>query len=119
MYKNSETGMESMIEPRLSFSQMLVSNGLVSQIVIDYVRQKQAVEGQKLGRMLVVLGFISAKDLARQLAIQRGIEFRAVPAVDPEGAAAFNRSLCLTHHFLPVGREGDKLRVLLGEIGRA
>ena len=115
MYKNSETGMESMIEPRLSFSQMLVSNGLVSQIVIDYVRQKQAVEGQKLGRMLVELGFISAKDLARQLAIQRGIEFRAVPAVDPEVAAAFNRSLCLTHNFLPVGREGDKLRVLLGD----
>ncbi|OGA76830.1 MAG: secretion system protein [Burkholderiales bacterium GWF1_66_17] len=93
----------------------MVSNGLVSQIVIDYVRQKQAVEGQKLGRMLVELGFISAKDLARQLAIQRGIEFRAVPAVDPEVAAAFNRSLCLTHNFLPVGREGDKLRVLLGD----
>jgi general secretion pathway protein E len=107
--------MEPMKETRLSFSQMLVSNGLVSQIVIDYVRQKQAVEGHKLGRMLVELGFISAKDLARQLAIQRGIEFRAVPAVDPEVAAAFNRSLCLTHNFLPVGREGDKLRVLLGD----
>lgn len=115
MYKNSDTGMEPMKETRLSFSQMLVSNGLVSQVVIDYVRQKQAVEGHKLGRMLVELGFISAKDLARQLAIQRGIEFREVPAVDPEVAAAFNRSLCLTHNFLPVGREGDKLRVLLGD----
>ncbi len=98
-----------------SFSERLISSGLVSQVVIDYARQKQQVEGQKLGRMLVELGFISAKDLARQLAAQRGIEFREVTAVDPAIAAAFNRSLCLTHNFLPIGREGDKIRVLLGD----
>lgn len=102
-------------EERKSFSAMLVESGLVTPVVIDYARQKQQVEGQKLGRMLVELGFLSPKDLARQLAIQRGIEFREVPPVDPDVAAAFNRSLCLTHNFLPVGREGDKIRVLLGD----
>ncbi|GLS15966.1 type II secretion system protein [Hydrogenophaga electricum] len=100
---------------RRSLSRMLVSSGLVTQVVIDYARQKQAVEGQRLGRMLVELGFISAKDLARQLALQRGIEFHDLPAIDPEVAAAFNRSLCLTHNFLPIRREGDKLRVWLGD----
>src|SRR5690606_24827763 len=70
---------------------------------------------QMLGRMLVELGFLSAKDLARQLAIQRGIEFRQVPEIDPQVAEAFNRNLCLTYNFLPVGREGDKLRVMLGD----
>lgn len=94
---------------------MLVSAGLVSQVAIDYTRQKQTVEGHKIGRMLVELGFLSAKDLARQLALQRGIEFHPVPAIDLQVAKAFNRSLCLTYNFLPIGREGDKLRVLLGD----
>ncbi len=102
---------------RPSLSGMLVSSGLVSQVVIDYVRQKQAVEGRKLGRMLVDLGFVSAKDLARQLSVQRGIEFRDMQDVDvdPDVAGAFNRSLCLSHNFLPVRREGDRIRVLLGD----
>jgi type II secretory ATPase GspE/PulE/Tfp pilus assembly ATPase PilB-like protein len=115
MYKNSDGGNASSTRERPSLSGMLVASGLVTQVGIDYVRQKQAVEGNKLGGMLVELGFISAKDLARQLAIQRGIEFREVPAIDADVASAFNRNLCLTHNFLPVGREGDKLRVMLGD----
>lgn len=115
MYKHSDGTDAATGGGRRSLSEMLVSSGLVSQVVIDYARQKQAVEGQMLGRMLVELGFLSAKDLARQLAIQRNIEFRSVPAIDADVAAAFNRSLCLSHNFLPIGREGDKLRVLLGD----
>ena len=115
MQKNSDGGSAPSTLDRSSLSAMLVASGLVSQVVIDYARQKQAVEGKKLGGMLVELGFISAKDLARQLAIHRGIEFREVPAIDDSVAAAFNRSLCLTHNFLPVGREDGKLRVLLGD----
>ncbi|MFP8777630.1 GspE/PulE family protein [Hydrogenophaga sp. RWCD_12] len=115
MYKHSDGTDAATGGGRRSLSEMLVSSGLVSQVVIDYARQKQAVEGQMLGRMLVELGFLSAKDLARQLGIQRNIEFRSVPAIDADVAAAFNRSLCLSHNFLPIGREGDKLRVLLGD----
>ncbi|MGM9426667.1 GspE/PulE family protein [Hydrogenophaga sp. MI9] len=115
MYKHSDGADAATGVGRRSLSEMLVSSGLVSQVVIDYARQKQAVEGQMLGRMLVELGFLSAKDLARQLGIQRNIEFRSVPAIDADVAAAFNRSLCLSHNFLPIGREGDKLRVLLGD----
>ena len=115
MYKHSDGTDAATGGGRRSLSEMLVSSGLVSQVVIDYARQKQAVEGQMLGRMLVELGFLSAKDLARQLGIQRNIEFHSVPAIDADVAAAFNRSLCLSHNFLPIGREGDKLRVLLGD----
>ena len=64
MYKNSETGMESMIEPRLSFSQMLVSNGLVSQIVIDYVRQKY---GNDCVANIITYGTLGAKMVIRDV----------------------------------------------------
>lgn len=114
MYDSNDAASFQMTE-RPSLSKMLVANGLVAQVAIDYARQKQAIEGKKLGNLLVELGFISAKDLARQLGIQRGIEFREVPAIDAEVAAAFNRNLCLGQNFLPIGREDGKLRVLLGD----
>jgi type II secretory ATPase GspE/PulE/Tfp pilus assembly ATPase PilB-like protein len=116
MYKSSDgTGVTSGGDRR-NLGSLLMSSGLVTQVDIDYACQKQAVEGQKLGRMLVELGFLSAKDLARHLAMQRGIEFRDVPpAIDEGVAAAFNRSLCLTHNFLPIGREGERIRILLGD----
>lgn len=100
---------------RRSFSAMLVEQGLVTPVALNYARQKQQVEQVPLGRMLVELGFISAKDLARQLALQRGMAFHEVPVVDATVAAVFNRNLCLTHNFLPVQREGDCVRVLLGD----
>lgn len=115
MFKNGDRAHEALESGNSSLSGMLVSSGLVSQAVVDYARQKQAVESQKLGRMLVELGFLSAKDLARCLALQRGIEFRDVQPVDPEVTAAFNRNLCITHNFLPLAREGDKIRVILGD----
>ena len=115
MFKNGEGGDSPQGAGHRRLGDMLVASGLVSRVAIDYVLQKQVVEGQKLGRMLVELGFLSAKDLARHLAIHRGLEFREVPTVEPEVTAAFNRNLCVTHNFLPVGREGDKIRVLLGD----
>lgn len=115
MYKNGENAFVPAQKGHRSLSGMLVSSGLVSQVAIDYARQKQQVEGQKLGRMLVELGFLSARDLARTLALQRGIGFKDVPAVDPEVTTAFNRNLCLSHNFLPLGREGQQIRVMLGD----
>ena len=71
MFKNGEGGdsPQGVVHRRLG--DMLVASGLVSRVAIDYALQKQVVEGQKLGRMLVELGFLSAKDLARHLAIHR------------------------------------------------
>lgn len=115
MSQVSDNNDTPLVQRREALHEMLVANGFVSQAAVDYVYQKQGVEGHKVGRMLVELGFLSAKDLARSLAVQRGIEFREVPTIDPEVLAAFNRNLCLAHNFLPIGREGDTLRVLLGD----
>lgn len=103
------------IQEKLSLSQMLVSEGLVSSPAVKYARQKQTVEKRKLGSMLVDLGFLSPKDLARVLAKQRGIEFKKEFQTSPEANTGFNRNLCATNCFLPLQREGEKLRVLLGD----
>ena len=94
---------------------MLVSEGLVSPVAVTYARQKQAVEKRKLGSMLVDLGFLSPKDLARILAKQRAIEFKKEFQVAAGACTGFNRNLCATNCFLPIQREGETLRVLLGD----
>ena len=95
----------------------LASAGVISPAVNEYVLHKQRVEGTSAGALLVELGFVSAKDIARYLAEMRGIplvDVAALPDLDPEIAAAFNRNLCLTHGFLPVRKEGDAIVVVLG-----
>lgn len=100
-----------------TLGQYLVESGLVTPVVIDYVLQKQAVEQGRLGNMLVELGFVTQKDVARFLAMQRKLAFLSAEqlVVDDEVLAGFNKNLCLTHGFLPLRREGQLLHVALGD----
>jgi general secretion pathway protein E len=101
-----------------ALGEYLISARIVSPVVIDYVLQKQKIESVPMGALLVELGLVSPKEIARYLAQQRGIEFVEVselPTVESEVASAFNRNLCLTHGFLPLRREGNALQVVLGD----
>lgn len=97
----------------------LVNAGLVSPVAIDYVLQKQKIEKVPMGNLLVELGFSSANEVARLLAAQRGLRFvnpGEIPEPDTAVAGIFNRSLCLTHGFLPVRENKDGLiDVVLGD----
>lgn len=95
----------------------LASAGVISPAVSEYVLHKQKVEGTSVGTLLVELGFVSARDIARYLAEMRGIplvDVAELPDLDPEVASAFNRNLCLAHGFLPVRRGDDEILVVLG-----
>ena len=103
---------------RQALGEYLITAGIVSPVVIDYVLQKQKIEGAPLGALLVDLGFVTPKDIARYLAEQRHIPFvdvNELPTIEAEVASAFNRSLCLTHGFMPLRREGNTLLVVLGD----
>jgi type II secretory ATPase GspE/PulE/Tfp pilus assembly ATPase PilB-like protein len=96
----------------------LIAAGVVSPVAIEYVLQKQKTEGGSIGVLLVDLGFVGPKDIARYLAIQRNIAFIELidlPAPEPEVASVFTRSLCLTHGFMPLRREGNVLTVVIGD----
>ncbi|GAA4418172.1 GspE/PulE family protein [Acidovorax lacteus] len=101
-----------------SLGDRLVQAGVVAPVAIDYVLQKQKIERQPLGHLLIDLGFASAKEVARQLAAQRGIPFvdpASMPEPDPAVAGVFNRALCLSHGFLPLGEHAGRVQVLLGD----
>ncbi len=95
----------------------LVTEGIISPIVNAYVLQKQKIEGASAESLLVDLGFVSTKDIARHLAKQRGIAFVDVAdlnQIDADTASAFNRNLCLSYGFLPMRRNGDWVEVVVG-----
>lgn len=104
-------------EPHLPLGELLVSQGVIKPLQLEYALQKQRIEGGRLGSLLVAHGLASESQIARFLASQRGIEFVDVTSLAPpavEVFSIFNRDLCLTHGFLPLHRTGHGLEVILG-----
>lgn len=103
--------------PLTQLGQRLVAQGKLTPVQLDYAMQKQQVEGGRLGLLLVQHGLLTERDLALNLAQQRGfpiLERDATPTPDAKLLALFNRELCLTRGFMPLVREGDFVHVLLG-----
>ncbi len=104
-------------ELHLPLGELLVRQGVISALQLEYALQKQRIEGGRLGSLLVAHGLASEAQIARFLASQRGIEFvdvATLPSPAAEVFAIFNRDLCLTHGFLPLRRSEGGLDVVLG-----
>jgi general secretion pathway protein E len=102
----------------MHLGQRLLAQGKLSSVQLDYAMQKQKVEGGRLGILLVQHGLLTERDLATNLADQRGFAFvenDATPLPDVQLLALFNRELCLTRGFLPLTRRGDTVQVLIGD----
>jgi general secretion pathway protein E len=98
--------------------QRLIAQGKLTQVQIDYVLQKKEVEGGRMGQLLVQHGLLTERDLAHNLAEQRGIPFMEIdvaPTPAPQLLALFNRELCLTRGFMLLVRRGDHVDILLGD----
>jgi general secretion pathway protein E len=106
-------------EENLNFlGERLISAGILTQVQLEYVLQKQKIEGGRLGQLLVHHGLITERDISQQLSIQSGLKFLEkddFPEPDPQLLSIFNRELCLTRGFLPIQRVGDRVEVLLGD----
>ena len=110
----------SMLQPTgsIRLGDLLRDHGLLSPVQLAYALQKQHIEGQKLGSLLVQHGLALEYDVAKVLAGQRGTEFVKaddLPAPDHAVLELFNNELCLAHGFLPLRRRGQQVEVLLGD----
>lgn len=96
----------------------LLAQGKITDAQLAYALQKQAVEGGRLGKLLVQHGLLTEHDLAQNLAEQRQIPFLdalEVPSPDRQLLELFNRQLCLTRSFVPLRRRDGAIDVLLGD----
>lgn len=101
----------------MMLGERLVAQGKLSAVQLEYALQKQEVEGGRLGQLLIAHGLLTERDLAINLAEQRGIDFLAADLAqvpDPQLMSLFNRELCLTRGFMPLARRNGAVDILLG-----
>ncbi len=104
-------------EPRTPIGKLLVSQGLLSSEQLGQALTAQTATGERLGEVLVSLGQISDRVLAKVLAEQLGLEVveLARPRLDPELVAALPledaRRLCA----VPLRRVGGRVDVAVGD----
>ncbi len=109
---------ESDAGSRLPLGKLLIERGLLRPVQLEYALQKQKIERQRLGVILVRHGLATENDIASVLAEQRGIPYVNVDNLGaPESSIRnlFNREFCLARGFLPLARVDGGLRVALGE----
>ncbi|MBV2235233.1 MAG: Flp pilus assembly complex ATPase component TadA [Sterolibacterium sp.] len=102
---------------QIVLGEYLLQQGSINSLQLEYALQKQKIEPNRLGNLLVEHGLASEAQVARFLAMQRNfalVDVTSLPPPESEVFTLFNRELCLTHGFLPQKREGDHFHVVLG-----
>ncbi|WP_374012298.1 GspE/PulE family protein [Pseudoxanthomonas koreensis] len=102
--------------------ELLHERGLLDSAQLLYARQKNQVEQQSFGRLLIQHGLANESDIVRTQAELQSIEYVQVDTLhtsEPQVLALFNRELCQRHQFLPLRRADDALEVLLGDADAA
>jgi len=96
---------------------LLLQQGKITPLQLEFALQTQQVTGEYLGELLQRLGIVFDHDLAHLLAEHRDIPFINVDTVlepDAQVLNMFNQKVCLNHAFLPVRRGDNMLEVILG-----
>lgn len=99
----------------------LVENGVITPQQLDkalhYQRERQAETGQKmkLGKALVAMGFCSDEDVAHAMSRNTGYDLISLNSTPLDIAAAnlITPDIAQRYNAIPVGFEGDKLKVAL------
>lgn len=95
----------------------LVGQGLIDARQLDAALQQQRRTGERLGRLLLILGFIRRLDLARSLAALWGYPFSTIDdeTVDPAVAARFPLEATLQYRAVPIRDDGRIVVVIVAE----
>lgn len=95
----------------------LVGQGLITAPQLDAALQQQRRTGERLGRLLLILGFIRRLDLARGLAALWGYPFSTIDdeQVDPAVAARFPLDATLQYRAVPIRDDGTTVVVVVAD----
>jgi type II secretory ATPase GspE/PulE/Tfp pilus assembly ATPase PilB-like protein len=101
-----------------SFGAELLKRELLDQTQLAYALQRNSVVGESLWKTVIHAGLASEAQVARVLADVRGYLYLPpadLPDSEASTLAMFSRDLCLAHNFLPLGRNGTVMEVVLGD----
>jgi type II secretory ATPase GspE/PulE/Tfp pilus assembly ATPase PilB-like protein len=95
----------------------LLNAGLVNKQQLDEALAIQNKGGEKLGAVLISLGFISETDLLRTLSADAGIPFLAEPELlpEPDAIALLPLDMARSHAAIPVKIDGRHVVVAMAD----
>jgi type IV pilus assembly protein PilB len=99
----------------MRIGELLVMNGLITAEQLEQGLEQQQRSPDKLGEIMIGKGYINERQLAEALEFQLGVPVikMSETALDPASVHLIPESLARKHQVLPVGRDGEKLRVAM------
>jgi type IV pilus assembly protein PilB len=96
---------------------MLLDAGAISQRQLDHALTQQGIIRQRLGQILLTLGYISDDGMRRGLAAQLGIPFVDLEkaTIDRRLTRLINRSYARRHSLVPISRRDGSLSVAMDD----
>jgi hypothetical protein len=101
--------------PKKLIGQILLERGLITQPQLDEALNVQKNTTERLGRILVDMGYVTEKDVLRAHAEQLGIPFFDADqvSVDEDVAKAIPQSMVARYKAIPLRRSGNRLTVAM------
>lgn len=103
--------------PKESFKQIIVSSGLVSEQDFDLAATSAEQLGKSIEDILVFRGLISTDTVAKLTAKHLGVPYADLShqTVTDEALQLLPENLAQTYHMVPLGKEGDKLKLMMSD----
>lgn len=97
----------------IRLGEFLVQRGLITDLQLAVALQQQRRTGERLGRLLLILGYVRRLELARALAELWGMPFVTIEPrlVDPALAQRYPLDATLRHRVIPLRDDGHTLTV--------
>ncbi len=103
------------IERRL-LGEFLIRNDLITQEQLNHALKLQQETGERLGHVLVRLGYVNDEEINRMLEIQLGIKHVTLSDIpDKELLSALPEQIVRRHKIIPIKKEGNKLVVAMAD----
>ncbi len=101
------------LKPRLGTA--LMNAGLITQAQLDEALALQASKGERIGKALITLGYLSEVDLLRTLCREANVPYLSIQELQPEPAAAslVDEEFARSNVLLPLRQEGRTLVVAM------
>jgi type IV pilus assembly protein PilB len=105
------------ISGRRLLGEILIEHGLISPEQLQEALDIQANTKDKVGSILVNLGYVSEPNLMAVLEFQLGIPYVniAKTPTDPQIAQMISEALALRHKVMPIGKRGSKLILAMAD----
>ncbi|RJQ30634.1 MAG: type II secretion system protein GspE [Peptococcaceae bacterium] len=101
---------------RSLLGELLVKNEIVTPRQLDEAVKVQQSTGERLGQVLIKLGYAAEEDISRVLEMQLGIKYVSLAGIiDPALLSTLPEQIVRRHKLVPIKKEGNQLTVAMAD----